>query len=310
MRFLSTARKAFVWLFALAFVGTAGFAAWGIHVSPDDVLAKNRYTHSVTPLDWASSLITYTHDDGNVSNGARLDQPGALATVLYFGGNGYTLDRFGTRTRPAFQNLPVNVVIYDRRGYGRTAGKPDIVRWERDAIELYRHTVTTEHVPVIVHGHSLGTFIASRLVADVNPPWVVLEAPGTNVSDFIRTHFGYGLGGLVRVVLTPELADIDSPGWLQHGTGSVAVLKAPIDAVLPSWMADAVAAAVPGGRGRLITCPGADHNTMGATGCYPLAYEPWLTMLRTIHGASARRAGSNAPTLPVVAVRAHALTAR
>ncbi|HYJ30646.1 MAG TPA: hypothetical protein VEW25_09940, partial [Allosphingosinicella sp.] len=51
--------------------------------------------------------------DGARLAGVYLRQPGARATLLYFGGNGYTIERFGAATAAVFAPLGVDLLIVD-----------------------------------------------------------------------------------------------------------------------------------------------------------------------------------------------------
>jgi pimeloyl-ACP methyl ester carboxylesterase len=275
---------------ALALGLAVAAAAWGLKVEQRDILAQKSFPHPVVPLEWATKLETFTHSDGFVSHGARRNHPNALATVLYFGGNGYTIDRFGERVTSSWGGLPVNLVVYDRRGYGRSSeGEFGLARWSQDALELYQHTMSEETLPVVVHGHSLGSFVASELIARVNPPWVVLEAPGTRVADFVREHLPFGIRHAIRLDMDAELAKLDVPAWVRAATGQVLVLKSEADSVLPGWMADVVAQALPEQHGHLVTCEGANHHNMGMTGCFKQAYAPWIERWQEERGAGVVR---------------------
>ncbi|MET1111337.1 MAG: hypothetical protein ABWX67_07420, partial [Allosphingosinicella sp.] len=49
--------------------------------------------------------------DGGALYAVHLRQPGARATILYFGGNGYTVGRYGAWTAGLFAPLGVDLMI-------------------------------------------------------------------------------------------------------------------------------------------------------------------------------------------------------
>ena len=50
-------------------------------------------------------------------------RPDARATVLFFGGNQYSIEKWANKTLGYYQNIPVNVVQVDHLGYGASTGK-------------------------------------------------------------------------------------------------------------------------------------------------------------------------------------------
>ena len=84
---------------------------------PADALASAAPAYSLTEHRIAGA-------DGARLSAVLLRQPGARATILYFGGNGYTMERFGAWTAGIFAPLGVDLMIVDHRGYGRSEGTP------------------------------------------------------------------------------------------------------------------------------------------------------------------------------------------
>lgn len=60
--------------------------------------------------------------DGTDLYSLRLRRDDAIATVLYFGGNGYTVARGAAASLRAYADAPVDLVLVDHRGYGASAG--------------------------------------------------------------------------------------------------------------------------------------------------------------------------------------------
>src|ERR1051325_6320219 len=70
--------------------------------------------------------------DGTRLSAVLLRHPGARATILYFGGNGFTIERFGPWIARALAALGVDLMIVDHRGYGRSEGTPSQTSLEAD----------------------------------------------------------------------------------------------------------------------------------------------------------------------------------
>jgi hypothetical protein len=115
-------------------------------------------------------------------------QPGARGTVLYFGGNGYTIGRFGAWTASLFAPLGVDLMIVDHRGYGRSEGQPTIEALETDGLAAFDYLAGlpgSSADRIIVHGQSLGSFIAGEVGAARPAAGVVLESSVTTTEDWV-----------------------------------------------------------------------------------------------------------------------------
>ncbi len=127
-------------------------------------------------------------DDSIRLNAWHLTQPEARGTVLFFGGNGFYLVQ-SLGYIQALTTHPVNVVMFDYRGYGQSDGTPNVEAFKRDAEGAYRYVRDALGVPpprIFVHGHSLGTFLASYVGTTYEVGGIVLENPATNVNDWVK----------------------------------------------------------------------------------------------------------------------------
>ncbi|MFP4229415.1 MAG: alpha/beta hydrolase, partial [Salinivenus sp.] len=122
---------------------------------------------SVTPQTFDLDGIQLTDTSVAVTdsvevNAWHLTQPDAQATVLFFGGNGFYLVQSRGYLR-ALTRPPVDAVLWDYRGYGRSDGEPSVAALRRDALAVYDDLVDRQGVDpgrLVVWGHSLGSFLA------------------------------------------------------------------------------------------------------------------------------------------------------
>src|SRR3954470_13694791 len=144
--------------------------------------------------------------DGIRLSAVLLRQPGARATILYFGGNGFTIERFGSLLAHALAPLGVDLMIVDHRGYGRSEGTPTQASIEADGIAAFDYLTGSLGVApsrVIVHGQSLGSFIAGHVAAERPAGGVVLESSATTTEDWVAAN----LRGARRVLVHPRIAE-------------------------------------------------------------------------------------------------------
>ncbi|MDP2989412.1 MAG: alpha/beta hydrolase [Kiritimatiellota bacterium] len=109
----------------------------------------------------------------------------ARGTVLMCHGNGGNI---GDRLHPIslFHELGLNVLIFDYRGYGESAGKPSEAGTYQDARAAWQYLVDKRSMPpdkIVVFGRSLGGAVAAWLAERVAPAALILEATFTSIPD-------------------------------------------------------------------------------------------------------------------------------
>lgn len=201
--------------------------------------------------------------DGATLHAVRLTQPGAKATVLYFGGNGYTIGRFGAWTASVFAPLGVDLMIVDHRGYGLSTGTPTAATLGEDGLAAFDH-LAAELGPgarIVVHGQSLGSFVAGHVAANRPSAGVVLESSATTAEDWMKA----ATPGLARPFLKVR---IDEALKGRGNLSNMARIEEPLlilvgarDGTTPPPLSRALYAAspLPPGRKTLFEVPGANH---------------------------------------------------
>lgn len=206
--------------------------------------------------------------DGSNLYSVRFMRSDAVATVLYFGANGYTVSRFARQSVTAYGDTPVNVVLVDHRGYGASPGTPTIDGLLSDAIDVYDHVVAEPKFagrPIIVHGHSLGSFLAGRVAERRQLDGLLLEATVTSTEDWtahLRAQQALWKRILVRrVVPTGALAGRGNSTVVRSLDEPVLFVVGAEDSVTPPRFAQALFrdAPLPPGRKRLLIVPGKTH---------------------------------------------------
>lgn len=133
-------------------------------------------------------------EDGRIEvDGASLytlsmTRPDARATVLYFGGNAYRTGRAARFSAGVYGPLPVDLVLVDHRGYGASTGSPGIAAMMNDALRVHDHVAeeaARRGRPLIVHGQSLGSFMAGHVAARRTLGGLVLESSATTTEDWV-----------------------------------------------------------------------------------------------------------------------------
>lgn len=109
--------------------------------------------------------------------------------LIYFYGSGERV--FWTAQSRLYwlaENLGVNVLCMDYRGYGFSSGEPGFQSMRQDAVYVY-DTWLTEHggsaFPIFVYGRSMGTVPAVHLAAERSIDGLILEGSPTSAPEIL-----------------------------------------------------------------------------------------------------------------------------
>lgn len=153
----------------------------------------------ILPESSLSSCVT-THHDNRTSVEDKKAFADSRPIVLYIHGNGGNRagDHRGKLYRRLAYDLDYHIVTFDYRGYGdSTYMEPSTGGLSADAQFMYTWLLKQPNVNkdrLIVWGHSLGTAVAVRMVADLPaanlapPKRLVLEAPFDSLANAIANH--------------------------------------------------------------------------------------------------------------------------
>ena len=235
-------------------------------IMPDSVTGKNtttRFNQTALKAILPNANmhdVSVTQADGNVTHGIVISQPGARATLLYFGGNMFHIDRHAQEILSTIAACNVNVAMFDYRGYGRSSGKPTVALMSTDALAVYDHMNAQSLGQVMVHGQSLGSFIAAY-VAQFRPARaLVLESTATNPQDWAIANTPWYFRPFVSIEVAPELALVDNLVAVSAYTGPSLLLIGGQDVITPPTLANRVFVAMRGSPKVLLVAQGAGHN--------------------------------------------------
>jgi uncharacterized protein len=202
--------------------------------------------------------------DGASLYAVHLRQPGARATIFYFGGNGYTIGRFGAWTASVFAPLGVDLIIVDHRGYGLSEGTPSAAALEVDGLAAFDHArrLVGAKGRIVVHGHSLGSFFAGHVAAHRATAGAVLESSATTTEEWVK----FGMPGIAKpfirkVEIDPGLRGRGNLEMMPRIDEPLLLLVGAKDGTTPPRLSQNLYAAspLPAGRKTLKVVAGAGH---------------------------------------------------
>lgn len=184
-----------------------------------------------------------------------------VARVLVFNGNaGNKAHRLPLARSLAVEGM--EVVLFDYRGYGGTAGSPTEEGLVTDA-EALAEVVFDSPLPVVFFGESLGGGVATGLATRLPPDALVLRSPFTSLGDMARAHYPLVPSFLLkdRYPVEDQVAAIEVP---------LLVVLGGRDSIVPPSLSRRVFEAAPGPK-ELVEMEGMDHNDPGLSSGVQLA---------------------------------------
>ncbi len=167
----------------------------------------------------------------------------ARAVLLFFHGNAGNISH-RLDSLAIFHELGLSVLVFDYRGFGRSAGTISEEGSYRDAEAAVRYLLKERGVPlqkIVYFGRSLGGAIAAHLAMTVAPAALILESTFTSVPDLaaqlypllpvrLMSRFSYDAKKYLKSVSCPVLivhsAD-DEIIPVQHGRALLAAANEP-----------------------------------------------------------------------------------
>lgn len=188
----------------------------------------------------------------------------ALATIIYFHGNGGNLSRVGWLGE-SLARRGFNVFLFDYRGYGRSEGEvSDENDIYADADAAYDYIVNHRGMSpdqIVLYGQSLGTTAVADLASRKQCAAILLESGLSSASTLAESmvpwmpHWLHQFGRN-RFDSARKLASVSVPALITHGDP---------DRTIPTEHGRALYDAVEGPK-KLMIFPGADHNVFGFGG--------------------------------------------
>lgn len=214
-------------------------------------------------------------------------------TVLYFGGNSFRVEWLGMKKLVPLLRLGVDVVLVDHRGYGRSAGTASVDSLKADALAVFDAVAARVGAErVVVHGHSLGSFLASHVGAHRAAGGIVLENSATTTEAYAASRYDFYpiLRPFVRLHVGEALAGEGSLAPVRRIEEPLLIVAGARDARFPALMSRELYAAspLPPGRKRLAVFEAAGHNGVPTHRDFPAVYQSFLDGVRLGAAGAAR----------------------
>jgi len=217
--------------------------------------------------------------DGPRLYAVHLRRPGSRATILYFGGNGYTIGRHGARTAKMFSYLDVDLMIVDHRGYGLSEGVPGLAAIDDGLTAFdYLRALVGPKGTIVVHGHSLGSFVAGHVAANRVAQGVVLESSATTAEEWAKARTPGLAKPFVKVRVARNLRGRGNLANMARIEEPLLLLVGEKDRTTPWTLSQSLyeASPLPENRKMLRVLESAGHNDVMTLGGTIYAYNQFL----------------------------------
>lgn len=224
-----------------------------------------------------AETVTIPRENGVALHGVYATRPDATAEILYFGGNVSRVDDDADEIVRAVAPLRVNVLMVDYRGYGGSTGTPTIGAVKEDALAAF--DVLRERAgarPIVVHGFSLGSFIAAHVAVNRPAVALVLESTAPDVTTWARNSVPTLMKPFLRVHIAEALQQESNTERLRRYTGPLLLVTGTKDDVTPPKFASALLATSASTAKRQVVVEGATHGDAMTFPAAIAAYDRFL----------------------------------
>jgi len=184
-----------------------------------------------TPTEWGLVYEDVFLDtgDGVRLHGWYIPHNRSKQTLLFFHGNAGNISHRGASVE-IFHRLGLNVFIFDYQGYGKSQGRPDENGLYEDARAAWRYLTDKrgfDQKDVILFGRSLGSAVAAKLAAEVQPGGLILESTFSSARDMANVVFPL-FSHLIFLRY-----DFNTAAHIKQVISPVLVLHSPDDEIIP-----------------------------------------------------------------------------
>jgi uncharacterized protein len=194
--------------------------------------------------------------DGTRLHGWYVPADDARAVVLFAHGNGGNLSGRADIVQQLSQRLGASVLIFDYRGYGRSAGSPSqegVLDDARGARRWLAERAGVEPAQIVLMGESLGGAVMVDLAAADGARGLILANTFSSLADVGQYHYPWLPIKLIRGHVLNSAAKIGA----YHGP--LVQFHGDADSIVPFALAQKLFAAANEPK-QLVVIPGGDHN--------------------------------------------------
>ena len=142
--------------------------------------------------------------------------------MLYLHGNAQNVSTWYLAPVEIQKHVPVNALLVDYRGYGKSTGKPTIEGVINDAVAMYDYLIQRGYKAenISLYGRSIGGAIALELANKVKVKSIVLQSTFTSLKDIAKEIYPVVPETLIKKNYWDSkelIKNIKCPALISHG---------------------------------------------------------------------------------------------
>ncbi|OHB76797.1 MAG: hypothetical protein A2W31_12725 [Planctomycetes bacterium RBG_16_64_10] len=195
--------------------------------------------------------------DGTGLHGWYVAEPEPCAVLLFAHGNAGNLTHRADVVWTLHRRLAATVMIFDYRGYGRSAGSPNeagILQDARAARAWLARRAAVDEAQIVLFGESIGGAVMVDLAAQDGARALILQSTFTSLPDVAAHHFPWAP---VRLLMRTRLDSLDK---IARYGGPLVQSHGDADEIVPYELGRRLHRAAPSSSKKFITIPGGFHN--------------------------------------------------
>lgn len=232
------------------------------------------------PADYDFSEFYVERSDKTKAYGVAITKSSNSVTVMYFGGNQFTIHSSGSRIVKALTKIGLNVVIFDHRGYGNSTGVPTVELLIQDALYNYDYIRKNTKGIIVVHGQSLGSFEAGAVADDRNIDALVLESSATDVDEWSSIIVPWYAKPFVTINISPELKLLNNKTVVSHSKAPLLIIVGENDTQTPPYLSKMLYSASISKQKKIHVFPGSGHNTVPSNAEFGNVYSQFINEVK------------------------------
>ena len=207
--------------------------------------------------------ISIDTEDGEILDAWFFERDDAVATVVYFGGNGFLMVKSNPLIE-AYTTVPVNLLLFDYRGYGQSTGEPSVAGIQQDALAAFTfaRNLSGEDHPIFVHGHSIGSFLSAFMADEQDVAGYILESPISDVRSWTRKLVPWIARIFIRFDIDDEIRSQNNTERVERIEKPLLIMGGSNDEITPFRMAESLYEVSPSSDKTLVRITGGSHNDL------------------------------------------------
>jgi len=234
------------------------------------------------PTDYGFSEFYIERSDKTKAYGVAITRSSNSVTVMYFGGNQFTIHSSGARIVKALTKIGLNVVIFDHRGYGNSTGIPTVELLKQDALYNYDYLRKNIKGKIIVHGQSLGSFEAGAVADERNIDALVLESSATDIDEWSSIIVPWYAKPFVTINISPELKLLNNKSVVSHSKAPLLIIVGKNDNQTPQYLSEMLYSASISKQKKIHIFSDSGHNTVPNNAEFGNIYSQFINKVKRL----------------------------